>query len=354
MNSSRQALAVAVAALTLGVTAVAVAVVRSDDPVRPRSPSPSLTPRPSSHPATFIDPDTTGVVETTRPAAIRPEPSSDAPVLTRLRAGIVLPATDEREAFFAVLTPCEARGWVAAADVRVHPVAAGDPQRLSDATIVIDPGHGGQLPGAVGPTGLAEKDANTDITQRLVERLEGARVFITRDGDFTGGLHYRAAIADGLRAHAFVSVHNNAEPDGPSDGPGSETYYQYRSPASKRLAGLLYEELVRALRAFEARWVADTDAGAKYRLNPEDIDYFALLREADVPTVLVEALYVSNPTEEALLRRDDVLDAVAGAIAAGFRRFFETEDPGSGFVEPYPREPGPSGRLPTECLEPTP
>lgn len=77
----------------------------------------------------------------------------------------------------------------------------------------------------------------------------------------------RAEIGVRLDPLAFVSIHHNAEPDGPWPGPGSETYYQVDSPESRRLAGLLWEELVAAFESFAADWVADSDAGAKYRLS---------------------------------------------------------------------------------------
>jgi N-acetylmuramoyl-L-alanine amidase len=265
---------------------------------------------------------------------------------------VLLPIAGQREGYFSVLTPCEVRGWVAAADVDVHPRATGVPRSLREATIVVDPGHGGVLTGAIGPSGLPEKEPNADIARRLAANLEGSRVFMTMSGDFNAGLEYRAAIADALSSHVFVSIHNNAEPDVRSEKPGTEIYYQYRSEASKRLAGLLYEEVVGALEPFDADWVADRDAGAKYRLNDQGIDYYGLLRRAEVPAVLVEALFVSNGSEEALLRRPEVREAIAEALASGLKRFFESRDPGSGFVEPYPREPGPSGRLPTECTDP--
>jgi N-acetylmuramoyl-L-alanine amidase len=262
--------------------------------------------------------------------------------------------TEQSEGFLAVLTPCEIRGWVASADVTAHARATGSPQSLREATILIDPGHGGRLDGAVGPSGLPEKDPNSDIAARLASKLEGSRVFVTHDPDVTAGLTFRSALANSLGADVVVSVHNNADPDGPSERPGSETYYQYRSPASKRLAGLVYEELVRALAGFQASWVADRDAGAKYRLNATGGDYYALLRGSRVPTIIVEALFVSNASEETLLRNPDVTDAIASAIGAGIDRYFTTNDPGSGFVVPYPREPGPAGRLPAICNDPAP
>jgi N-acetylmuramoyl-L-alanine amidase len=265
----------------------------------------------------------------------------------------MLPVVETRRDFFGVLTPCEVRGWVRADEVEALS-RANTADNLDNATVVIDAGHGGSLPGSVGPTGLREAEPNLAIARALAGHLGRARVFLTRDGDYTAGLAYRNAIANSLGAHALVSLHNNADPDGPFEKPGSETYYQYRSTASKRLSGLVYEELVRALARFPVAWVADRDAGAKYRLNSGGADYYALLRGSRVPAVIVESLFVSNRPEEELLRRPDVLDAIAGAVAAALKRFFETEDPGSGFVVPYPREPGPSGRLPATCNDPGP
>lgn len=274
--------------------------------------------------------------------------------IVTLQSGITLPVTDLREGFVEVLTPCEARGWVAVSDVGTHERAAARPRRLAEATIVVDPGHGGALPGAVGPSGLREADPNLDIARRVAGKLDGARVVLSRNDDFTAGLGFRTALANSLGAHALVSIHNNADPDGPSERPGTETYYQAASSDSKRLAGLLYEEVVRAVAPFDAAWVADRDAGAKPRLNTAGRDYYALLRGSEGPAVIVEGMYVVNPSEEALLRRAEVTNAIAAAIAAGLRRFFETPDAGSGYVQPYPREPGPSGRLPLTCNDPAP
>ncbi len=275
-------------------------------------------------------------------------------MITRIRSGITLPVTDHREGFAEVLTPCEANVWIALADVRTHAKATGAPSSIEEATVLIDSGHGGQLDGAIGPSGLKEKEANDAIVRRLVPKLAGARVFLTRGDDFTAGLRFRTTLANAIGAHALVSIHNNADPDGPADRPGTETYYQYRSPGSKRLAGLLYEEIFRELGRHQVAWVADRDAGAKYRLNAGGADYYALLRGATVPTVIVESLYISNAPEEELLRSEEVTEAIATAVATGLKRFFGTADPGSGFVVPYPREPGPSGRVPSMCREPIP
>ncbi len=226
---------------------------------------------------------------------------------------------------------------------------------MPQATIVLDAGHGGREPGAVSPGGLAEAPVNLDVvrhTQAALER-EGVSVVLTRTEDYQLTLPARAEIARNLSPQAFVSVHHNAEPDGPFKGPGTETYYQQASAESKRLAGLIYEEVARALSRYEVAWVGDTDAGAKYRPGQRG-DYYAVLRlPAPVTSVLVELAFISNPPEADLLARPEVRAVEGEAVARGILRWLRTEDPGSGFTIPYPREDppgGPSG--PGRCTDP--
>ena len=274
----------------------------------------------------------------------------------RLRAGVAM-AVDAVEGGWAhVLTPCENRLWVKTADGTI----------TKTADIVIDAGHGGPEPGAVGPGGLEERELNLAVAQMTVEALsaEGVSAVLARNGDYRQTLASRVAVATALRPRAFVSIHHNASPDESRPGPGTETYYQIgksvppaRSAESKRLAGLIYEEVVKALSAFQADWVADRDAGAKYRLGESGDDYYGILRRSAADGVLaslIELAFVSNPSEEALLKRDDVRRAEAGAVARGIVRWLRTPDPGSGFVVPYPRtEPAGGGGGTTGCVDPT-
>lgn len=266
----------------------------------------------------------------------------------RLRADVAV-AFDAVDGLWArVLTPCENRAWASLSDGRVERAAE----------VVLDPGHGGSESGATGPGGLTEKELNLDVARLAVDalRAQGIDAVLTRPSDYRVTLASRVAVAGALRPKAFVSVHHNAEPDGPRDGPGSETFYQFRSAESKRLAGLLYEEIVRALSDFSAEWVADRDAGAKYRVSDSGTDYYGILRrsaEVGLVTSLAELAFISNPTEEALLRREDVRQAEAGAITRALARFLRTEDPGSGFTIPYPRaEPAGPGGGTTGCVDP--
>lgn len=271
------------------------------------------------------------------------------PQVGRLRGGVALPIDAVAGGWARVLTPCERRAWA--------PLNGG--ATTSRATVVLDPGHGGSELGAVGPGGLAEKGINLDVARRTSERLraQGIDAVLTRGGDYRATLAFRVSLAASVHPAVFVSIHHNADPDGPRDRPGTETYYQFRSASSRRLSGLLYEEISATLAGFPAQWVGDTDAGAKWRLNDGGGDYYGILRRAggaNIVASLAEMAFVSNPSEEALLRRDDVRQAEADATARAIIRFLGTDDPGSGFTVPYPRTApaGPGGGR-TGCVDPS-
>lgn len=248
-----------------------------------------------------------------------------------------------------VLTPCERTVWV--------PTGAGE--IVSGATVVLDPGHGGKETGAIGPTGLMEKEINLKVAKNAaaVLRNQGVSVILTRDQDYRATILFRAELAASVKPAIMISIHHNAEPEGPLDYPGSETYYQFHSPASKRMAGLLQEELRAALSAYPARWMGERDAGAKWHLNSAGLDYYGILRRPaslGVASTLAELAYVTNPTEEALLVRPDVQQAEGSAVAKAVLRFLRTQDPGSGFVVPLPRgEAGGPGGGAGNCVDPS-
>jgi len=301
-----------------------------------------------------LPPDVVGAVTTVRRTAVRVAPDEDSAIVSKLRTGILVPVSGAKDGAYRVLTPCHVDGWVRASDVTPHPVRGDGPP-----VIVLDAGHGGaQQPGAVGVRGLPEKDVNLDVVRRTQTLLGGPRadpirIFVTRSQDHIAGLGFRSHLANALDADALISIHHNAAPDGPSEVPGTETYYQLRSKDSKRLAGLLYEELFGTLREIEAPWVSDNDAGAKYRANRRGTDFYSVLRETRVPSVIVEALFLSNPPEEVLLRDERVRQAIADSVHRGVVRFLETDAPGSGFVKPKPQsDAGPRGRLPANCVDP--
>jgi N-acetylmuramoyl-L-alanine amidase len=262
----------------------------------------------------------------------------------RTSNGIVLPArAANSDGTFAVDTPCSN-----------HANVGGTP--ISGANVVLDPGHGGNETGAIGPTGLLEKDVNFSVAQDVQQQLEaqGATVVLSRTGDYNATLETRAEIAVDLHPQAFVSIHHNANPDGPSDVPGNETFYQITSADSKRLAGLLWEEITAAFTPYHVAWAAEKDHGAKYRPNSAGGDYYGILRDAaGVTSVLSEAAFMSNPPEERLLADSAFRHVEAEAIARAIVRYVSTDDPGSGYVTPYPRTgPAGPGGGPQGCTDP--
>jgi N-acetylmuramoyl-L-alanine amidase len=275
----------------------------------------------------------------------RPIPSDGEVRALQTASGVVVPVLGRQGDGYLVRTPCN----------NETVVFGGMP--LAGATVVIDAGHGGSETGAVGANGLTEAELNLAVAQLAQAELEaaGASVVLTRTADYRMALAPRAEIATSLEARAFVSIHHNGDADGPSARPGTETYFQIDSTESRRLSGLLYEEVVAALAVYEdVAWVADRDAGAKFRPNDEGGDYYGILRRsAGVPAALSEALFLSNPPEAELLERTEVRQSEAEAISRAVVRFLTSDDPGSGFVTPYPRTgpAGPGGGT-TDCIDP--
>jgi N-acetylmuramoyl-L-alanine amidase len=284
---------------------------------------------PDPPPTTDTTPTTTAPATTT---TTEPDPATAKAVVTS--DGVVVPVISRAGDGWTVRTPCNRTATLDQSRGR----SAGSP------VIVLDPGHGGAEPGAVAPGGLVEATVNLAVARHAQAALEaeGVPTLLTRTGDYDVQLPIRSEIARNVGPRAFVSIHHNAEPDGPRDGPGAETYYQINNPDSKRLAGLLYEEIVRAMSQYRVAWVADRDAGAKYRPGRSG-DYYAMLRQpAPVVSSLVELAFISNPAEAQLIARPDVQKVEGEAVARGILRYLNTRDLGSGFVEPYPRVDPPS------------
>ncbi|HEV8339250.1 MAG TPA: N-acetylmuramoyl-L-alanine amidase family protein [bacterium] len=170
--------------------------------------------------------------------------------------------------------------------------------------VVIDPGHGGKDPGAIGPTGLMEKHVTLDIGLRVRRLLveDGVRVVMTRETDVYIELADRARIARERGGTVFVSLHTNANTLAAVNG--SETYYL--TPLSLSLAQMIQDELARAL-GLPSRGIKTAN--------------FLVLRENTLPSVLVEVAFISHPQEEARLREEAFRDRIAAATARGITRF---------------------------------
>lgn len=258
-------------------------------------------------------------------------------------SGVVVPVLSRSAEGFIVRTPCGHEADL----VWGHPIF--------DAVVVLDPGHGGDERGAIGPSGEAEAEVNLDIARRTATVLEGQgiAVALTRTGDYRIPISNRAAIADQLQAFVFVSIHHNSPTPNPADWPGVEIYVQNDSDDSSRLGGLLHEELISALSVFDVEWASRSDAGVLTVINPNGEDAFGVNRYPTTPSALAELAYISNPTEALVIGTSEYRQSSATALATGIVRYLNTSDPGSGFIsEPRLFEPSGATGGTDGCIDP--
>jgi len=218
--------------------------------------------------------------------------------------------------------------------------------------IVIDPGHGGHDTGTIGPHGLMEKDLCLDVALRLgaliEKKLPGAEVIYTRKDDTFIPLEQRTAIANDAKADLFVSIHANSSRD--HDARGIETYYlnfatseesmevatRENAYSEKSLHDLqdLIQKIARNEKIEESKELAsDIQDSLTHRLqlvgqNERDRGVkkapFIVLIGANMPSVLSEISFVSNPTDERLLRKGDQRQRIADGLYRGITTYLES------------------------------
>ncbi|MCY7318499.1 MAG: N-acetylmuramoyl-L-alanine amidase [Ramlibacter sp.] len=237
------------------------------------------------------------------------------------------------------------------------------PQRTDRLIIVaIDPGHGGEDPGAIGPGGTREKDVVLQIAHRLQARINATvingnpvRAFLTRDADFFVPLQARVQKARRVQADLFLSIHADAfftpQARGASvfalsQGGASSTAARWMADKENR-ADLIGGVNVRSQDAQVARALFDMsttaqindslklggavlgEIGSVGRLHKRSVEQasFAVLKAPDIPSVLVETAFISNPEEEERLRSDQYQEQLANAIMRGINRYFQKNPP---------------------------
>ncbi len=217
--------------------------------------------------------------------------------------------------------------------------------------IVIDAGHGGHDTGAIGPSGLLEKDLCLDLALRLgkmiQEKLPGAEVIYTRTSDVFISLERRTEIANEARADMFISIHANSNRDRRMRG--VETYYLSFATSSDALevaaqenrmnqASLhemqeLMSKIANNEKMEESRELATAVQTAlaerlqRYSRYVRDRGVrkapFVVLIGAKMPSVLAEVSYLSNPTDEKILKRDDHRDRIVEGLFNGVQNYLE-------------------------------
>ncbi len=240
---------------------------------------------------------------------------------------------------------------------------AGEPatrDRLEQKPIIIaiDAGHGGEDPGAIGPSGVREKDVALSLArelERLVNAEPGFKARMVRDGDYFVPLRERIALARKYGADLFISIHANSFHDRRVGG--SAVYALSQRGASSEQARLLaareneadaiggvpWEDKEETLRKVlldisqTSAIEASIDVGARildgisdtHRLHKKEVQQagFAVLKAPDIPSVLVETAFISNPREERLLSQQQGQRQLAASIMKGIRGYFANYRP---------------------------
>lgn len=225
-------------------------------------------------------------------------------------------------------------------------------------TIVIDPGHGGEDPGAIGRRGSHEKNVTLSIARRLKSKIDAEpnmQAVLTRNGDYFVPLYKRVSIARRAQADLFVSVHADAFTR--PEANGSSVYVLSERGASSTAARWLAQkeneaDLIGGVNIARqeghlARTLLDLSQtatindslklgtavlaklGGINRLHKPQVEQagFAVLRSPDVPSILVETAFISNPDEERRLNDKAYQDKLADAIVAGIRQYFASNPP---------------------------
>lgn len=288
----------------------------------------------------------------TPPAVLPPPPGPMAPAVEALPAG--QPNENSGGSARASNGKTEAPPIQISEALRPSPVGPnreGSGNGSTGLTIVLDPGHGGHDTGAVGPTGLMEKDVVLDLALRLRSLLRkrlGVRVLMTRSEDVFVPLQERTAIANRAKADFFISLHVNGSRQ--RGAVGFETYYFTREPsdndarASAQRENLVIERdgtsgkdqesLLRITLADMAVTRDIKESGELAELALSTLDKilkvenrgvksgpFYVLATAAMPAVLVESAFITNPREERKLQQDQYRQRIAEALFEGIEKY---------------------------------
>ena len=235
---------------------------------------------------------------------------------------------------------------------------AGKNEMVRLVTVAIDAGHGGEDPGAMGASGSHEKHVTLAVARRLkaqIDRLPNMRAYLTRDGDYFIPLHERVNKARRAQADLFVSIHADAfiRPD----ARGSSVFALSEKGATSAAARWLAKrendaDLIGGvnidvkdiylkqtlLDLSQTATISDSlklgravldELGGVNALHKSQVEQagFAVLKAPDIPSILVETAFISNPEEERRLTDEAYQDKLAAAIASGIKSYFDKNPP---------------------------
>ena len=266
-----------------------------------------------------------------------------------------------------VIADAQAEGKVASAtertpeaggEIKPEPKRHGKPVVDRLVTITLDPGHGGEDPGAVGRGGSYEKNVTLAVARRLKAKIDAEpnmRAVLTRDSDFFVPLHVRVQKARRIQSDLFVSIHADAFIN--PEARGSSVFVLSERGASSSAARYLAQKenaadliggvnidvkdpmLARTLLDLsQTATISDSlklgksvlgELGGINRLHKGGVEQasFAVLKAPDIPSILIETAFISNPEEEKRLNDDVYQDKMAEAILSGMKKYFAKNPP---------------------------
>lgn len=313
-------------------------------------------------------------LQRTRLEQTLPQPDPDGRLLTRVRSGrrgddglrVVFELNEASSPKSFLLTPAAQYGHRLVVDLYPAsragaghgPVKKLDPAEQRDIVVAIDAGHGGEDPGAIGPSGVREKDVVLAIARRLKSLLDerpGMRAVLVRDGDYYIAHKERPAKAREERADLFVSIHADAFPD--KRVKGSSVFVLSRGRATSEAARFLADrenqadlvggvslgdkdetlaavllDLSQSASLEASKTVGTRVLGALARMGPTHQSKvggapFAVLTAPDIPSILVETAFITNPREEKRLSSEVGRRKIATAIMYGVEDYFYQHPP---------------------------
>ena len=234
-----------------------------------------------------------------------------------------------------------------------NPPSGKSPKLSRQPVIMIDPGHGGEDPGAIGPSGLHEKNVVLAIGRLLKKVLDGYgyKTYMTRNEDIFIPLGVRVAKARSLKADVFVSIHADAFTNPSAKGTGvyalnpkgatsaAAKYLAKTQNAADAIGGVIYSSDKSVNNTlFDLTQTATINDSLKLgkavlnrlgkinTLHKGSVDQanFAVLKAPDIPSVLVETAFISNPGEERLLSSNDFRQKLANSISSGIKDYLST------------------------------
>ncbi len=247
---------------------------------------------------------------------------------------------------------------VARSNPRVEPAPAPGSALNRMITIALDPGHGGEDPGAIGRGGSREKDVVLAIARRLKAKIEeqpNMRVMLTRDADYFVPLPVRVQKARKVQADLFISIHSDAFVEPTARGSSvfvlsekgatstAARWLANKENAADLIGGVNIKAQDRQLASVlldlsTTAQISDSlklgravlgEIGGINKLHKGAVEQagFAVLKAPDIPSILIETAFISNPEEEAKLTDDAYQDQMANAVMKGIRHYFSKNPP---------------------------